>query len=165
MWLFRSRSTVPFPRPNSKTLVLEHWAPLLVWILLIFFLSTDTFSSGETSRLIGPLLKFFFPGLSPRELDLWHGVIRKCAHVGGYFILAVFAHRSFKYEQPDPVGAKLRAASFVLVTALLDEFHQSLTASRGASIVDVGYDFFGAVGALWVITSYENRRLRSYPVL
>lgn len=148
-----------------KTLILEYWTPLVVWLITLFFLSTDTFSSGETSRFIVPILRFFFPGWSPHEIEVWHGVIRKFSHVGGYFILAVFAYRSFKHQQSDLAGAKVRTAIFVLTAALMDEFHQGLTASRGASIVDVGYDCLGAVWALWIITTYENRRLRSYSVL
>lgn len=108
---------------------------------------------------------FFFPGLSPRELDIWHGVVRKFGHVTEYFILAVFAYRSFKYDQPDLIRAKLLTGVFVLSAALFDEFHQSFTMTRGASIVDVGYDCLGAVWALWLITTYETRRLRSHTVL
>ena len=148
-----------------KRLVLEHWLPLLLWLFAIFFFSTDSFSAGRTSRVIGPLLLFFFPGLSPRELEVWHGVIRKFSHVAEYFVLAVFVYRSLKYEQPDLVRAKIRTMMFVVLAALVDEFHQSLTASRGASIVDAGYDCLGAVWALWLIASYETRRLHSYPVL
>jgi VanZ family protein len=147
-----------------KILVLEYWTPLLVWLLTIFFFSTDSFSAGQTSRFISPLLISLFPGLSPHQLDVWHAVIRKLSHVGAYFILAVLAYRSFRQES-ESVGAFVRAGMLVLVTALLDEFHQSFTASRGASIMDVGYDCLGGLWALWLITTYENRRLRSYSVL
>lgn len=148
-----------------KRLVLEYWSPLVVWLVAIFFFSTDTFSSAETSRILVPLLKFLFPGLSPNDLQTWHGVLRKIAHVTVYFILAVFAYRSLKYEQADTVQPKVRTLAFVVSAALLDEFHQGLTVSRGASVVDVGYDCLGAVWALWIITAYETRRLRTYSVL
>ncbi len=148
-----------------KRLVLEYWAPLVLWLLIIFFFSTDSFSAGETSRFIVPLLIFFFPGLSPREIQVWHGVIRKFAHVSEYFILAVFVYRSLKYQQDGLVRASIQTMLFVFFAALLDEFHQRFTASRGASIVDVGYDCLGAVWALWLITTYEIRRIHSHPVL
>lgn len=148
-----------------KDLILEYWTPLLLWLVTLFFLSTDTFSAGETSRVLLPLLRLVAPGLSAQELQFWHGAIRKSAHVGGYFILALLAYRVFAREMSDLVAAKLRTAVFVLLVALADEFHQSLTVSRGASIVDVGYDCLGAVGALFVITAYENRRIRSCSVL
>lgn len=148
-----------------KKLALEYWAPLVVWLLTIFFFSTDLFSASETSRIIVPILMFFFPGLSPQGLDLWHGVIRKFGHITEYFILAVFTYRSLKHEDPDLVQAKLRTIIFVVFAAMLDEIHQRFTAFRTPSPVDVGYDCLGAVWALWLITTYETRRLRTHPIL
>src|SRR5207253_589003 len=148
-----------------KRLIVEYWTPLFVWLIVIFFFSTDAFGSGQTSRIIIPLLTFFFPGLSPHELDLWHGVIRKFGHITEYFILAVFTYRSLKHEQPDLVQAKLRTIAFVVFAAMLDELHQRFTAFRGPSLIDVGYDCLGAVSALWLITTYETWRLRSHTIL
>ena len=148
-----------------KKLVLEYWAPLLVWLVAIFFFSTDLFSSNETSRIIVPILTFVFPGLSPRELDVWHLVIRKLCHITEYFILAVFTYRSIRCEQPDLVQAKLKTIMFVVLAASFDEIHQRFTAFRGSSPVDVGYDCLGAVWALWLITTYETRRLRPHSFL
>ena len=94
-----------------KKLIVEYWTPLVLWLIIIFVFSTDAFSAGETSKIIVPILLFFFPRLSPQELDLWHGVIRKFGHITEYFILAVFVYRSLKHEQPDLVQAKLRTRS------------------------------------------------------
>jgi VanZ family protein len=148
-----------------KKLIVEYWTPILVWLLAMFFFSTDAMSSSETSRFIVPILTFFFPGLSPGEIELWHGVIRKFAHVSEYFILTVLVYRSIKRELPDLVEAKLRSIVFIVLVALFDELHQRFTASRTASIVDVGYDCLGGVGALWLITTYESWRLRPHSVL
>jgi VanZ family protein len=147
-----------------KTFVLEYWTPLLVWLIAIFQASTDRYAAGETSRFIGPLLLFLFPGLAPHDVEFWHAVIRKCAHVGAYFILAFLAYRCCK-SQMHLVDAKVRAGMLVLLTALLDEFNQSFTISRGGSLLDVGYDCLGGVSALWLMTTYETRRIRSYSVL
>jgi VanZ family protein len=148
-----------------KRVFLEYRLPLLVWLAVIFLFSTDWFSSNETSRFIVPLLRFFFPGLSSEELQLWHGVVRKFAHVTGYFILAVLAYRTLKLEHPDLLQSSMRTVALVMTAALLDELHQAFTASRSASILDVGYDGLGAVSALWLITIYETRHLRSHSVL
>jgi VanZ family protein len=123
------------------------------------------FSSSQTSRIIIPILTFFFPGLSPDQLDLWHGVIRKLAHITEYFILALFTYRSIRYDQTDPAQAKLRTMTFVVLSASLDEIHQRFTAFRTPSPVDVGYDCLGAVWALWLITTYEIRHLRPHSFL
>jgi VanZ family protein len=148
-----------------KTIVLEYWLPILLWLGAIFFFSTDAFSSRETSRIIVPVLTFIFPNMPPDRIDIWHEVIRKFGHIIEYFILAVFLHRALKYDQPELVGPKLRSMTFILLAALLDEFHQSFVPSRGPSIVDVGYDCLGGVWALWLITGFEARRLRSHSIL
>jgi VanZ family protein len=131
----------------------------------MFFFSTDAFSSSETSRFIVPFLTFFFPAISPPTIDFCHVAIRKLAHITEYFILAMLVYRSIKYNQQYLVSAKMIAVAFVLLAALADEFHQSLTISRTASIVDVGYDCLGGVWALWLFTVYEGRRVRSHSVL
>ncbi|HEY2380271.1 MAG TPA: VanZ family protein [Terriglobia bacterium] len=148
-----------------KKRVLEYWAPMVVWLIVIFVFSTDAFSSSETSRLILPILTFFFPGLSPQQLTVWHDVIRKLGHITEYFILAIFTYRSIRRDQPDLAQAKLKTIMFIVLAASLDEIHQRFTAFRTPSPVDVGYDCLGAVWALWLITTYETWRLRSYSVL
>jgi len=145
--------------------ILEYWAPLLLWLITIFSFSTDAFSKVETSRIIVPILTFFFPFLSPHEIEVWHAVIRKCAHVTEYSILAVLAYRTMRLDRTDLNRIRLRTVVFVFLAALFDEFHQRFTASRGPSIIDVGYDCLGGLSALWVIATYETWRLRSRSVL
>lgn len=142
----------------SRRLALEYWTPLLLWVGMIYFLSTDAFSLLETSRIIRPILLFFFPGLSPGELQLWHGIIRKLGHVTEYFILGLLTYRSMKFSEPDLGRARLASGIFVMAVALLDEFHQLLTISRTASLVDVGYDCAGGVWALWLFALLERKR-------
>jgi VanZ family protein len=143
----------------------EYCTPLALWLAAIFFFSTDSFSAGRTALLILGLLKSVFPGLSPEQLDFFHIVIRKSAHIAEYFILAVLTYRALKQERRDPIQAKLQTLCLVVVTAGFDEVHQGLTFFRTASPVDVGYDCLGAVSALLLISLYETRRLRPHPVL
>ena len=148
-----------------KKLALEYWIPIIIWLFSMYLFSTDMMSSSETSRFIVPLLKFFLRGVSPAGIDFWHAVIRKLAHVTEYFILAILVYRALKFDGFGPVGGRLRTIVFIVLAALLDEFHQSFVASRTATIVDVGYDCLGGVWALWVIALYEFRRLRPYSLL
>ena len=131
----------------------------------MFYFSTDAFSANETSRFIVPALTYLFPRLSTHQIDFWHIVIRKWGHVTEYFILTMLAFRSFRQEGSDPAETKLKTMTFVLMAALLDEWHQSFTVSRGASIVDVGYDCVGGVLSQWLIATYETWRLRSHSIL
>ena len=148
-----------------KRLATEYWLPLLVWLIVIFFFSTDSFAAKKTAGLIYSVLRFIAPDLPQADLEFWHGVIRKCGHMSEYFILAIFTHRSLREDQPDLTGIKLRTMCFALIAAAFDEYHQSLTLFRTASPVDVGYDCLGAVWALWLITTNETRRLRTHSFL
>jgi VanZ family protein len=150
---------------HNRTLVLEYWLPLLLWLAVIHFFSTDAFSGDQTSRFLQPLLRFFFPGLSSSEIEFWHGVIRKCGHVGEYFVLAVFAYRCLRYTDPNLSRARLQAGLFIVLAAMSDEVHQLMTVSRTGSLVDVGYDTVGGVSALWLTKLYEIRSLHPHSVL
>ena len=148
-----------------KRLVVKYWVLVVVWLVVIFIFSTDLFAIGETFRYIVPLLRFFFPSLSPRQLEFWHAVIRKLGHVTEYFILALFTYRSFR-QQPLPfTRALVLTFIFVAIAASFDEVHQGFTLFRGASPIDVGYDCLGAFGALLLIWTYETRRIRTHPLL
>ena len=143
----------------------EYQLPVVVWLLSIFFFSTDAFSTIETSKIILPALRYAFPTLSYEELQFWHMVIRKLAHMTEYAVLATLAYRCFNSGEIDLSDSRVRTIGFVLMVALMDEWHQRFTALRGASIVDVSYDCLGGVGALGLIGLYETWRLRSHSIL
>src|SRR3989442_9748121 len=97
----------------------EYQLPVVVWLLLIFFLSTDAFSTLETSKFIVPALRYAFPGLSYEQIQFWHLVIRKLAHMAEDGILAVLAYRCFKNRQTDLGDSKLSTIGFVLMAVLI----------------------------------------------
>ena len=132
---------------------------------MTFIFSTDAFSASETSRIIEPVLSYFFPAFSSQQINLSHLAIRKFAHITEYFILALLAYRCLRREESDLLDTRIKTIAFILLAALLDEWHQWFTASRGSSIVDVGYDCLGAVWALWLINIYETWYLRSHSIL
>lgn len=151
-----------------KRLAIETWLPVLLWLCVIFLLSTDAFAAGRTAGIIISLLRFFFPGISLEDFNLWHSAIRKSGHITEYFVLAVLTYRSLKQESFDLTTrtvTKLHTLFLVVLAATFDEIHQGFTLFRTASPIDVGYDSLGAVWALRLITTYETRRLRTYPVL
>jgi len=148
-----------------KDQVFEYQLPVVVWLVITFLFSTDAFSSNETSKVIVPVLTYLFLNISPEQIEFWHFTIRKMGHTTDYFILAVLAYRCFRSDETDPVETRIKTIGFVFLAALMDEWHQRFTASRGASIVDVGYDCLVAVWALWLITVYETWRLRSHSTL
>src|SRR6185295_11638190 len=71
------------------------YAPLFLWVGVIFLLSSGSGSMAATSRIIRPLLEFLFPTASEESLQLMHHYIRKCAHFTEYAVLAWLALRAF----------------------------------------------------------------------
>jgi len=130
---------------------LRRWGPPAVWMAVIGLCSTDAFGAEETSRLIGPLLRWLFPTASPDTIGLLHGAVRKLGHVAEYGILAILWQRALAWgpagRQP---GAAFRALLVSVGFAVLDETHQAFQTARTGSPVDVGWDALGAVLGLLV---------------
>lgn len=126
---------------------MKYWLPVLLWMGVIFWMSTGTFSANETSRFISPLLHFLFPRISPQDADLLHGWIRKAGHVTEYFILGILLFRAFRGDSPQKWHLRWTVYAVVgmVLHALGDEYHQSWVASRTSSLVDVGIDSAGGV--------------------
>lgn len=151
----------------SRLRTTRRWLALLLWIVVIFCFSTDSFSSTETSRIIIPTLRFFLPFLSPAQLELGHIVCRKAGHLLEYFVLGVFLWRASSPEETGALRVRPILVALVLAVALSDEFHQFFVPSRTSTLTDVGYDFVGGLIALLLMSRLRNetRTLHSHSVL
>ena len=117
--------------PNSRRRVALLWLPVLLWAAVIF---------GSSAT---PNLRF----AQAADLDF---VVRKAGHMFVFGVLAVLLWRAL-------ASSAVRRAmvwSWVLTVAYAasDEFHQSFTAGRHPSPVDVGIDSFGALLFLLALT-------------
>jgi VanZ family protein len=125
-----------------------------VGVISIF--STEAFAASETSRYIGPFLRWLLPAASGVTLDALHTAMRKAMHVSEFAVLAVLWYRSLTWERPGwRLGAGLVALTLTVLCAILDETHQAFVPTRTASALDVGWDGLGAFcglvgrGAAW----------------
>jgi VanZ family protein len=99
----------------------SRWGPPVVWAAVIFALSS-------------------VPSLGT-DLGVWDTVLRKCAHVTEYAILAILLYRA--------VGRELPAFLIGFAYAVTDEVHQEFVRGRHASPFDVSMDAAGlALGLL-----------------
>jgi len=141
------------------------YAPLVLWIGVIVYLSSNSGSMAETSRFIGPLLKFLFPATPEETLQIYHGYIRKTAHFSEYAVLAFLALRAFSRSSAEALQKLRYILPIVLVAAIamLDEFNQSFEATRTGSAWDVLIDIAGGVTIvliLWLLKrSRHNARM------
>lgn len=128
------------------------YAPLILWVGLILFLSTGQASMSNTSRIIRPLLEFLFPNSPEEILTVYHGYIRKLAHVTVYAILAFWAARAFLHSRQKILCRFWFLGAFVLVAlvASIDETNQSYNASRTGSVYDVLLDISGGAAMILI---------------
>ena len=102
------------------------WFPLLVWMILIFFLSS-------------------FHKLQASEIGWQDFVTRKTAHFLEYAILCFLFYRGFRRTTGFSLHRSLFFA-FILtfLYALTDEYHQTWVSGRTGRFFDIGVDSLGA---------------------
>ncbi|MCX6890173.1 MAG: VanZ family protein [Verrucomicrobiota bacterium] len=144
------------------------WLPVLAWMGLIFSASGDRASFSHSSRIIGPIVRWLFPHVSDEAIHATVVVIRKCAHLTEYAVLALLLWRALRkpgkgdacpWEWP---VARL-ALTLTALYAAADEFHQLFVPTREGSVWDVAIDTVGgALGllGLWAVVCWWRRRGR-----
>jgi VanZ family protein len=124
----------------------RYWVPVLVWMGVIFLLSSQP-NFGTKDQALSSI-QFFF---------------RKGAHVVEYFILALLAFRLFRFYFPKNSHAV--SAGVVLLSllyALSDEAHQLFVSGRQGRISDIGLDLVGIFCAplfSLVLSPWRRRRM------
>jgi VanZ family protein len=125
---------------------------------LIFGFSTDAGSSHRTSRIIGPILRWFVPDISDDAIRGVQLVLRKGGHLTEYAVLACLlwhARRRAKWNDARPwsAGEAMFAIGVATLFAASDEIHQSTVPSRQGQVTDVLIDTMGAcagIAAVWL---------------
>jgi VanZ family protein len=139
---------------------LSHWLPLLIWLGVMFFGSTDLTSSEHTSRYIVPFLLWLKPGISPKTIWIILVVARKCAHVTEYAVLSLLLWRAFRRIPFLYANTAILSCAVLLACALFaasDEFHQTFVKSRTPSVRDVLLDVAGALVGLLIALNFKFR--------
>jgi VanZ family protein len=126
------------PAP-ARAVKWRNWTPAVLWVALLFILSTSLFSAANTAKIIVPVLHWILPGASAATLTTLHVLIRKAAHFTNYGILFWLLIRGPLYGRP------YTALGICVCYALLDEGHQMFVPGRGPSLYDVALDSSGAL--------------------
>jgi VanZ family protein len=124
---------------------LSSFAPLFVWVGVVFVLSSPTGAAEETSRIIKPIIEFFIPNASRDTVLIIHSLIRKAAHLTEYSVLGFFGVRAFVGTRSLGSHRFFAALVLVAIVAALDEFNQSFEPSRTGAISDVLLDICGGI--------------------
>ena len=157
----------PFPCAVAKLKnFLKYWLPVLLWMGVIFSASGDTKSLEHSSRIIAPFLRFFFPNLQPATVEEVVFLVRKCAHLTEYAVMALLFWRALRKlvrgaSRPWQWSEARMAILLVALYAATDELHQLFVPSRQALVTDVMIDTIGGIAGV-VLLWGVGRLLRKW---
>jgi VanZ family protein len=126
---------------------------------VIFIFSSDSSSAHHSSGLFGPLIRFFFPNISPEAFDQIHTFVRKCGHFSEYGLLGLLYNFALTFSAPHWSRAKVFRIALMLSAfyAGTDEFHQLFVPTRTAMVSDVLIDTLGAATALLLLHLFKPK--------
>ncbi|HXC36099.1 MAG TPA: VanZ family protein [Candidatus Acidoferrales bacterium] len=144
---------------------LTAWAPVLIWMIVIFGASADSHSYEHSSRIVIPLLRWLFPHMPMWEMEHIHHFLRKCCHVIEYSIFGFLIFRAVNYSRnPLPAWSWPRvggALLLVFIYAATDEYHQRFVPTRTPRVLDVCIDAAGGalgIGVAWLFHYHRRRK-------
>jgi VanZ family protein len=143
----------------------KYWLPALAWMALIFSASSDKHSYEHSSLFVEPLLRWLFPHMPEAQIHVIHHLLRKCAHLTEYAVLALLLWRGVrKPVKGDAQAWNWREARLALLLVMLyaatDEFHQQFVPTRTSLVSDVFLDTAGGAAgllALWLIGRWRKK--------
>jgi VanZ family protein len=134
---------------RSRSEIALAWFWVVAWVALVQIFASGSFSASETSRFIGPLLRWLFPDATAELVAAAHFAIRKAAHLVEYAILALLALRAFRSNFDRPLAWLATASlALALAVAVVDESRQAALDNRTGALSDVALDTTGAASAL-----------------
>jgi len=143
-------------RPGSE--IALAWLWVAAWVALIQTFASNSISSSETFRVVGPLLRWLFPHVDADSVQAVNFAIRKSAHFAEYAILALLALRAFRssFDRP-PTWLATASLLLTLAVAGVDELRQAAAPDRTGALPDVALDITGAASALAVANAVRRR--------
>ncbi len=123
--------------------LLRYWGPPLVWMILIFFLSTQ--ESTQVS-----------------DVYTWNFIFFKSLHVLEYAALYFLLFRATLQENSkDQKKARLIALLITFAYAASDELHQTFVPTREGRLRDVGIDTIG-MSLMYIYTKYRFKSISRF---
>ncbi|HYE82842.1 MAG TPA: VanZ family protein [Clostridia bacterium] len=127
------------------------WAAVLLWMLLIFNLSSQVAEqSDQLSRGLVKIVVEFIDKLLPGydfDMDMFNHIIRKYAHFFAYLMLGILVVNALRRSGFRGIKVCVLAIGICVLYAVSDEVHQLFVPGRSGQARDVLIDSAGsAVG-------------------
>ena len=146
---------------RSFKAIARNWWPVAMWLVILCVESTEYASARHTFVLLYKTCTLF-GRINPQLLLVINAVLRKGGHFTGYAIFSglvfvacrrsqldrsasVQQRRGSILQEPWRLDWALVAVLFTLITASLDEIHQTFLPSRSGRWQDVALDTSGAL--------------------
>lgn len=147
---------------KSLGMIARNWWPVAVWLGVIRLESTGYASSRNTFRLLYQLSSFLFGRVNYQLIFEMDHLLRKTGHFIGYAVLSGLTFLALRNTYRDRIQSSLRrpwgkvlgdlwrmewaliALLLTVITASLDEIHQTFLPSRTGRWQDVVLDTSGA---------------------
>jgi VanZ family protein len=143
--------------------MVRYWGVVAAWMVIISLFSTEPFSAANTNRYLDPILRFFFPHLTPAGFALAHSLIRKSAHFTEFFVLGSLTYWACRRGREPHWRAAwmLQAVGLAVLYSVIDEAHQAFVPNRTPSLVDSSIDTLGALASQVAIYVHHLMRRRN----
>jgi len=163
-------------KPSLRTLA-RNWWPSVVWLGVLCLESTDGASAANTQDLLFRMLAALFPRIPPDVVWQINAILRKTGHFMGYGILGALVFYALRNTNRDRFASLLSrrwgiylhdvwrsewamiGMLVAVITASLDEIHQTFLPSRTGRWQDVVLDGCGAAVLLIIIYFFSLRAL------
>jgi VanZ family protein len=140
---------------SKKIIILLSWATVLLWLLIIFSLSSqpgpksNDLSKSVTKQIVKATGKVIVQNtyIKPRKniMNKLNNLVRKYAHVVVYLVLGILVINAFVVSGIRDCKAFIFSLIFCFFYAASNEIHQLFIPGRGAKATDVLIDGIGAL--------------------
>ena len=141
---------------KNKKIIFAIMTCLWVAVIFSFSLQPGEVSGDLSGSFLQKVLEWFAPGIfekletmSQEQLDMWHMILRKCAHFTEFAVLGVLS--SLTLLQTKMSRRAVMTMVFCLAVASVDETLQLFVDGRAGRVVDVMIDGAGALSGIGVI--------------
>jgi hypothetical protein len=163
----RTETDLTVSRTRLRPSLLRAWWPAAVWIGIIIFESTDTFSTEHTGNMLYGMLTRLFGDINLYNFLIFHHYLRKTGHVIGYGMLGLLLFRGWRatFGQGRAMLWRTSLLSWLgtAFVAAMDEWHQSFIPSRTGTWKDAVLDSVAGFAFLLIAYLWLRPRIEVTP--